>query len=253
MHAIASSIAFACLFSFVPEGLTKQTVQKEDKADTTIPKESVHWKDGARLIITDIQIMVLFSLVIVMGYTLGFIENFCYMNMRQIYERHDQSIARDMTICRMFLSVGGVVSWFFAGSWGKRFGTDIVMFTAVFCLPFCLFLYGGVTSELNNWTKAGFFLAESIRSGVYAALWSTATVRLNKLCPLNMKSTMQSLMESTYRGFGHTSGAFFGGILCKKYEVMSEAFIVAGKGLLSFLIAVGTAFYTLPQKEFTFY
>jgi hypothetical protein len=56
-------------------------------------------------------------------------------------------------------------------------------------------------------------------------------------------------MESTYRGFGHTSGAFFGGILCKKYGDMSEAFIVAGKGLLSFLIAAGTMFYTLPQKE----
>lgn len=199
---------------------------------------------------SDIQIMGLFSLVILMGYTLGFVENFCYMNMRQIYEKHGQSIGRDMTICRICLSMGGIFSWFFAGTWGKRFGPEPVMFTAVLCLPFCLFLYGGITSELNNWAKIGFFLAESIRSGVYAALWSTATVRLNKLCPLNMKSTMQSLMESTYRGFGHTSGAFFGGILCKKYGDMSEAFTVAARGLLSFLIAVGTALFTLPHKEF---
>lgn len=184
-----------------------------------------------------------------MGYTLGFVENFCYINMRQVYERHGQAIGRDMTICRMFLSIGGIISWFFAGSLGKRFGSEVVMFMAVLCLPFCLFLYGGVALELNNWTKAGFFVAESIRSGVYAALWSNATVQLNRLCPSNMKSTMQSLMESSYRGFGHTSGAFFGGILCKKYDDMSEAFVVAGKGLLSFLIAAGTIFFTMPLKE----
>lgn len=249
VHAITSALGFICLLSFVPEGSPIQRVQEENKNKAIKQNTSVKWKDGFRLIISDIQILGLFSLVILMGYTLGFVENFCYMNMRQIYERNGQPIGKDMTICRMCVTIGGIISWFFAGSWGKRFGTEIVMFASVCCLPFCLFLYGGVTSELNNWTKAGFFLAESIRSGVYASLWSTATVRLNKLSPLNMKSTMQSLMESTYRGFGHTSGAFFGGILCKKYGDMSEAFIVAGKGLLSFLIAAGTMFYTLPQKE----
>lgn len=234
----------------MPEG-SNTAAQKEDKHNKSIEtaQKSVDWKDGVRLILGNVQILGLFSLVILMGYTLGFVENFCYINMRQIYERNGQSIGRDMTICRIFLSVGGIISWFFAGSWGKKFGSEVVMFTAVLCLPICLFLYGGVSSELNDWTKAGFFLAESIRSGVYAALWSNATVQLNRLCPLNMKSTMQSLMESTYRGFGHTSGAFFGGILCKRYDDMSEAFVVAGKGLLSFLIAVGTMFFGLPQKE----
>lgn len=249
VHAISSFIALACLILFVPEGSSLPADRRAKESER--PQSSFEWKEKLLVIITDIQILTLFSLVVVMGYTLGFIENFCYINIRQIYKDHGQLeiVGRDISICRIFLSIGGILSWFFAGSWGKRFGTGLVMCAAVACLPFCFFLYAGVTAELNYWTKAGFFLAESIRSGVYAALWSTATVRLNELSPPHMKSTMQSMMESTYRGFGHTSGAFFGGVLCKKYSVMSEAFMVAGKGLLSFLVVVGTAMYVFPEKS----
>lgn len=249
VHAISSCTALACLVLFVPEGSSMPADRHAIESER--PQSSFEWKEKLLVIITDIQILTLFSLVVLMGYTLGFIENFCYINIRQIYKDHGQLgiVGRDVSICRIFLSIGGILSWFYAGSWGKRFGTGLVMCAAVSCLPFCFFLYAGVTSELNFWTKAGFFLAESIRSGVYAALWSTATVRLNELSPPHMKSTMQSMMESTYRGFGHTSGAFFGGVLCRKYSVMSEAFMVAGKGLLSFLVVVGTAMYIFPEKS----
>lgn len=243
VHAIASLVAFLCLVSFVqvPASITNQVMQK-DKAIKS------NWKDGIRLILGDIQILVLFSLIIFMGYTLGFADNFCYMNMRQIFEKNEEPIGQFFTICRMCLCIGGIVSWFFAGSLTKRFGSELVMFAALFCMPICLFLYGGISQELNFLTKCGFLLAESIRSGVYAILWSTATVRLNKLCPTNMKSTMQSLMDCTYKGFGHTSGAFVGGILCKRHGTMSEAFMVMGRGLLSFLITIGAVLYTLPPK-----
>eukprot|EP00804_Cyclotella_cryptica_P017414 CCRYP_016638-RB/>CCRYP_016638-RB protein AED:0.07 eAED:0.07 QI:634/1/1/1/0.6/0.66/6/48/317 len=248
VHAISSFIALACLILFVPEGSPTPVDRRAKESDTQ--QKPPEWNERLRVIIGDVQILTLFSLVVLMGYTLGFIENFCYMNMRQIYKDNGQLeiVGRDVSICRIFLSIGGILSWFFAGSWGKRFGTDVVMCAAVCCLPFCFFLYAGVTAELNYWTKAGFFMAESIRSGVYAALWSTATVRLNELSPPHMKSTMQSMMESTYRGFGHTSGAFFGGLLCKKYAVMSEAFTVAGRGLISFLVLVGTAMYVFPDR-----
>jgi len=236
-----------CLLSFVPEKPPKRVAHKMEDTKTI---QSLSWKETIGVVAADARILGLFSLVIVMGYTMGFVENFCYINMRQIYEKHGQSIGRDITICRVFLSIGGIISWFFSGSLGKRFGPDNIMLIAIFCLPFSLWLYsGGVApEELNTWTTTGFFLAESIRSGVYATLWSTATVRLNELCPKS-QATMQSLMESTYRGIGHTSGAFFGGILCKKYGTISEAFLVAGKGLLTFLLAITTMFYTLSNKE----
>jgi predicted MFS family arabinose efflux permease len=258
---------------FVPEGSSTQDVRSGKEKELTKQQVSVSWEGKIRVIFGDVQILSIFSLVILMGYAMGcesaklvlfnaiflmwvlklsfaVIENFCYINIRQIYKDHGQtSIAgRDFSICRAVYSLGGILSWFFAGSLSKKYGSGLVSIIAISCLPLCFFLYAGVTSELDYLTKAGFCLAESIRNGVYAALWSTSIVRLNELSPPHMKSTMQTMMESIYRGVGHTSGAFFGGVLCKKYGVMSDAFVAAGRGLLSFLVLVGTTFYIMPHN-----
>ena len=251
--------------------------KKVRELQAQISHSTIDWKDGLRVVLGHVQILSIFGLVAVTGYSLGFLENFCYINIRELYKQHGQTdvAARDVSLCRLFYSFGGVLSWWYSGSWNSRLGADVVMWTAVGCLPLCFFLYAGIGSGLDRWTKFGFFLSESLRSGIFAALWSTATVRLNKLSPSHMKTMMvrliiacgrylryyrfnivasllwndqQSLMESTYRGVGHTSGSYFGGILCKKYDDMPTAFIVSGKSLLSFLCIVGTICFMSPKK-----
>jgi predicted MFS family arabinose efflux permease len=77
-----------------------------------------------------------------------------------------------------------------------------------------------------------------IRSGIFAILWSTATVRVNRLCPNHVSSMVQTMLEVSYRGIGHTTGSYLGGVLCKAYDI-NTAFIIVGKGLGTFLCVVG--------------
>jgi len=254
VHGFASAIALIFLIYSIPEDTTtpKSTTHKDStKQQLKDTKHTITWKDGLLVMLSDIQILSLFSLIIVTGFSMGFLENFCYINIRQLYKAHGKTdvVGRDVSLCRVFFSLGGVLTWWCSGSWTKRFGSDMVMVAAVCCLPFCFFLYSGIGSDFTGWTTAGIWIAESVRSGIYAALWSTATVRMNKLSPSHMKSIMQTMMESTYRGIGHTSGSFVGGIMCKKYDDISVAFTAAGKGLLSFLCIVGTIGFARAPKQ----
>lgn len=138
-------------------------------------QNDVNWKDGLRLLFGNLQMLAVFSLVVVCGYSLSFLQNYVYINMHQLYKTFDQAdiAGRDTSFFRIAFAIGGVAAYWFSGVATVRFGPDAVMCAAVSCLPFCFFLYGGgVGEDLDGWTKAGFFLAEFLRSGVYAALWS---------------------------------------------------------------------------------
>ena len=97
---------------------------------------------------------------------------------------------------------------------------------------------GGGGDAIHWYTKLGFIIAEMIRSGIFAILWSTATVRVNRLCPNHVSSMVQTMLEVSYRGIGHTTGSYLGGVLCKAYDI-NTAFIIVGKGLGTFLCVVG--------------
>mmetsp|Transcript_22828 Transcript_22828/g.46947 ORF Transcript_22828/g.46947 Transcript_22828/m.46947 type:complete len:484 (+) Transcript_22828:337-1788(+) len=258
IHGISSVVALAFMVFCVPDDCANQSTAKEVSTNgthlrnnTLIFRNGTTWKEGARMVFGNSQILTLFSMVAVTGYSLGFLENFCYINLRQIYTKHGQmSLAgRDISLCRVFTSLGGVLCWFYSGSLQSRFGPDSVMFSSVCCLPLCFFLYAGIGGRLGPATKAGFLLSEAIRSGIFAALWSTATVRLNELSPPDMKAIAQTIMESVYRGLGHTSGSYFGGILCHEYGSAANAFILVGRVLLTFLCVVGAVGFMKPARK----
>ncbi len=146
---------------------------------------------------------------------------------------------RDIGFYRICYSIGGTLTWWYAGSLSRTLGPDVVMIISVGCLPLCFFGYAGFgSSGLGIYTKLGIVMAEALRSGIFAALWSNATVRVNKLSPSHVSAQMQTMMEGAYRGIGHTSGCYLGGLLCRTLDV-SSAFMVVGKGLVSFLCLVG--------------
>lgn len=146
---------------------------------------------------------------------------------------------RDIGFYRICYSLGGTLTWWYAGSLSRRLGSDVVMLISVACLPLCFFGYAGFgSSGLGICTKLGIVMAEALRSGIFAALWSNATVRVNKLSPSHVSAQMQTMMEGAYRGIGHTSGSYLGGLLCRTLDV-SDAFMVVGKGLVSFLCLIG--------------
>ncbi len=186
---------------YVPNDYAHHSTAKPVSRNCTHQRKNSHifrngtaWKDGAMVIFGSSQLLALFSMVAVTGFSLGFLENFCYINLRQIYTKHGQMelVGRDISLCRVFTSLGGVLCWFYSGALQSRFGPDSVMFASVSCLPLCFFLYAGIEDRLGPVTKAGFLLSEAIRSGIFAALWSTATIRLNELSPPDMKAVAVS-------------------------------------------------------------
>ena len=273
LHAISSVIAVVAMLFCVPTtstttttttttttALTATTVAKTTTktaaaaTTTATVRESTRyaadWREGLRVIFGDVRILSVFGLVATAGYSLAILENFCYINIRQLYAKNGmmEIAGRDIGLYRVFHSLGGTLAWWYSGSLGGAFGTDAVMFASVCCLPLCFYLYAGVGTELDAITKLGFLAAEAVRSGIFAALWSTATVRVNRSSPPHVSSMVQTMMEVAYRGVGHTSGSYLGGRLCKTLDIPA-AFLVVGKGLVSFLCAVGAmGFWSQSRK-----
>ena len=222
---------------------TATTAATAATAATTVRESkryAADWREGLRVIFGDVRILSVFGLVATAGYSLAILENFCYINIRQLYAKNGmmEIAGRDIGLYRVFHSLGGTLAWWYSGSLGGAFGTDAVMLASVCCLPLCFYLYAGVGTELDALTKLGFLTAEAVRSGIFAALWSTATVRVNRSSPPHVSSMVQTMMEVAYRGVGHTSGSYLGGRLCKTLDIPA-AFLVVGKGLVSFLCVVG--------------
>lgn len=199
VHGISSIVALLFMISCVPDDIaksssTKCTSQKNQEKKVHVSQSGGDWKDGMRVLFSDVQILSLFSLIAVTGYSMGFLENFCYISIRQLYKTHGQEdfAGRDITLCRVFYSIGGVVCWFYSGAMQSYMGPNTVMFASVCCLPLCFFLYAGVGLDLDIVTKVGIFLAEALRSGIFAVLWSTATIRLSNLSPPHMTAMMVS-------------------------------------------------------------
>ena len=284
LHAISSAIAVVAMLFCVPTTsststttttttttstaptTTTTTVAKTTAKTTTAAKTAAttpttatvreskryaaDWREGLRVIFGDVRILSVFGLVATAGYSLAILENFCYINIRQLYDENGMMdiAGRDIGLYRVFHSLGGTLAWWYSGSLGGAFGTDAVMFASVCCLPLCFYLYAGVGTELDALTKLGFLAAEAVRSGIFAALWSTATVRVNRSSPPHVSSMVQTMMEVAYRGVGHTSGSYLGGRLCKTLDIPA-AFLVVGKGLVSFLCAVGAVgFWSQSRK-----
>ena len=276
LHAISSVIAVVAMLFCVPTTSTTTTTTTTTTAltATTVAKTTTKtaktaaaattttatvreskryaadWREGLRVIFGDVRILSVFGLVATAGYSLAILENFCYINIRQLYAKNGmlEIAGRDIGLYRVFHSLGGTLAWWYSGSLGGAFGTDAVMFASVCCLPLCFYLYAGVGTELDALTKLGFLAAEAVRSGIFAALWSTATVRVNRSSPPHVSSMVQTMMEVAYRGVGHTSGSYLGGRLCKTLDIPA-AFLVVGKGLVSFLCAVGAmGFWSQSRK-----
>mmetsp|Transcript_2595 Transcript_2595/g.4601 ORF Transcript_2595/g.4601 Transcript_2595/m.4601 type:complete len:440 (-) Transcript_2595:184-1503(-) len=247
LHGVSSIVALIVMLYCVPpnQHTTKKIVASQ------MTHRTIDWKEGIRVVFGNVQILTIFGLVAITGYSTAILENFCYINIRQLYTKHGMMnvAGRDISLYRVCFSLGGTLTWWFSGSWSKRLGSEVVMFASVCCLPLCFFLYAGVGSELDGLTKVGFLTSEAIRSGIFAALWGNATIQVNKLSPDHVSSMMQAMLEATYRGIGHTTGSYSGGILCKRLDI-SAAFLVVGKGLASFLCMVGAiGFWTYPQRS----
>ena len=182
---------------------------------------------------------------------MALLENFCYINIKAVYKAYGQKerAGKEISIFRVFYTAGGVITWWFSGSWQRKLGPTRVIVASASLVPLCLFCYAGIGTGLDIKTKLGFVVAEACRSAIFAALWSAATIRVSLICPPQLTAVVQTAMEASYRGIGHCVGAYFGGVLCKKFGI-GNAFNLLAKCLVSLLCASGALLFSSSQLKF---
>eukprot|EP00581_Thalassiosira_minuscula_P003229 CAMPEP_0183735954 /NCGR_PEP_ID=MMETSP0737-20130205/48054_1 /TAXON_ID=385413 /ORGANISM="Thalassiosira miniscula, Strain CCMP1093" /LENGTH=351 /DNA_ID=CAMNT_0025969835 /DNA_START=79 /DNA_END=1131 /DNA_ORIENTATION=- len=104
---------------------TKKVVEEDDddtvKTNNKTSQKQHHggWKEAILFVFSNAQILSVFGLVAITGYSMGILENFCYINIRQLYADHGSmdAVGRDISIYRAFYTLGGTLTWFYSGYW----------------------------------------------------------------------------------------------------------------------------------------
>ncbi|KAL7498121.1 hypothetical protein ACHAWT_009645 [Skeletonema menzelii] len=241
VHGVSAAVAVVFMSLCTP---SNQYNQQKTKANGTAKNDDIiDWRRNLLDVFTNAEIASILGAVAVTGCSVSVLENFSYINIKTLYKLHGQEdrLGQEISLYRMFHTSGGMLTWWWSGSWQKRLGPNGVIFASVCCVPLIFFLYAGVGDGLDVWTKIGFAAAEAIRSAIFAAMWSSATIRMNMICPSHMTAALQAIMDASYRGVGSTAGAYFGGALCKKFGI-ANAFKIVGKSFVSLLCMLGAVF-----------
>lgn len=258
-HGITAAVAVVFMLSCTP---SSQYNKKDDiidittaKEDNTLNNSNNRIEDWRRTVLDNAlknaELLSIFGVIAITGSCMALLENFCYINMKAIYKAYGQEerAGKEISIFRVFYTAGGVITWWFSGSWQRKLGPTRVIVASASLVPLCLFCYAGIGTGLDIKTKLGFVVAEACRSAIFAALWSAATIRVSLICPPQLTAVVQTAMEASYRGIGHCFGAYFGGVLCKKFGI-GNAFNLLAKCLVSLLCASGALLFSSSQLKF---
>mmetsp|Transcript_24483 Transcript_24483/g.38440 ORF Transcript_24483/g.38440 Transcript_24483/m.38440 type:complete len:466 (-) Transcript_24483:265-1662(-) len=250
VHGVTAAVAVVFMLLCTPsnqhgQNQSKQTTKAKGSGNNDV---ILDWKRSLLDAFTNAEIASILGAVAVTGCTISVLENFSYINIRMLYKTHGREdiLGNEISMYRIFHTSGGMLSWWCSGSWQKRLGPNGVIIASVCCVPLLFFLYAGVGDGLDERTKIGFAAAEAMRSAIFAALWSSATIRVNMICPAHMTAVLQAIMEASYRGVGSTVGAYFGGAMCKNFGI-ANAFKLIGRWLVSLLCTLGALLLSSSQ------
>lgn len=241
VHGTTAIVATVFMLYCTPSNQYNQNqTNQQTKSNASCNNDNLGWRRSLLDVFRNAEITSILGAVAITGCSISVLENFSYINIKALYKEQGQEdrLGQEISTYRVFHTIGGVLTWWFSGSWQKRLGANGVILASVCCVPILFLLYAGVGNGLDVRTKIGFALAEAMRSSIFAAMWSSATIRMNSICPSHMSAMLQSIMDASYRGVGATSGAYFGGVLCKKYGI-ANTFTFIAKGFVSLLCTLG--------------
>jgi hypothetical protein len=192
-------------------------------------------------------------------------ETFAYVCIRQISlsSQSDQRLHSDhiilryiqsldsgniVALCRLFLSIAGTIIYYYSPVIVRSVPIHRLALISLFHCGICCILYG--TSSPYSILYA--ILSEGIRGGMYALLWSACTNHVqstkftnslfgvgNASAKHGHTSTLQTILEAVYKGFGHSLGGICGGKFVKYVGSLPHSFLVVGKGVLMLSFGLG--------------
>ena len=169
IDAVSSALAVACMCACLPAGGGRREGKDGAVVDRRFTRQESYAR-GTREVFGNVQILVLFATVVVMGCSLSVMENFAYIQIGEVYDSlpPGQAIhaSRDLGLYRAAFTVGGVATSWWSGKLQRALGPDAVMSAGICCLPLTFFLYVGFPAG-GIPTMAAFLAAEFIRSAIF--------------------------------------------------------------------------------------
>jgi len=170
--------------------------------NTKTVRQSPKFKEGLALLSKDMDAVIFFSLVFIVGVSSGCVENFAYVRMREV-----GGTGRDMGISRFVSASGGVPMFWFAGQLTRGLGVSKILVGTLASYTVRFFIYANMKKPLYG------LPAEALRGATFALFWSTATIYAHKIAPAGMSATLLAIMNGMYGGLGQSVGAIVGGKL----------------------------------------
>ncbi len=198
--------------------------------------EPPDFRAGIKLLRSNIDALVFFTLVFVIGISSGIIENFAYVRMREV-----GGTGREMGISRFVSAAAGVPMFWYAGAFTKGLGVSTVLIMSLFSYSARFFIYASMKHALAG------LPAEALRGATFALFWSTATIYAHQISPPGMSATLLSVMNAMYGGLGQSFGAIIGGKLQSTYGT-TRTFQISGCVDLAFVLVVG-GYFLLKSKK----
>ena len=142
------------------------------------------------------DLMYFFTIIFIFGSAFGFVEAFVYVHIRQVFSNKELPPDWTMSICRIFMTVGGMSGYRVSAWLAKKFGIIFTIVIVILSLSSSLFLY----SSAEEWNilfplQLAMFLAEILRSSSFSVLWSVATVYVNEISAPKMSSSAVSFFQ----------------------------------------------------------
>eukprot|EP00520_Triparma_pacifica_P012644 CAMPEP_0118645272 /NCGR_PEP_ID=MMETSP0785-20121206/7409_1 /TAXON_ID=91992 /ORGANISM="Bolidomonas pacifica, Strain CCMP 1866" /LENGTH=384 /DNA_ID=CAMNT_0006537137 /DNA_START=223 /DNA_END=1374 /DNA_ORIENTATION=+ len=158
---------------------------------TPTVRQSPKFKEGLRVLSKNMDAMIFFALVFIVGVSSGCIENFAYVRMREV-----GGTGRDMGISRFVSASGGVPMFWFAGQLTRGLGVSKILVGTLASYTCRFFIYANMKKPLYG------LPAEALRGATFALFWSTATIYAHKIAPPGMSATLLAIMNGMYGGLG---------------------------------------------------
>ena len=235
---VASSLlaipAVACMLSF----RAHQHSAKENNSRTKkkVDDASNEEHKSISCLAKDARFVELFTLVLLGGFSFGFIETFNYPAVRKFYKSvgSEAALGTDMMLGRICISIAGITMYWNSGRIVKFLGHVSVLHCTMLSLAILYLLYGQVGGHVvNAETRLCFLLGEATRGATFAVFMSTAVGYAHAISPKPLTATVLQLIEATYRGVGFMSGGIIGGRLIAASPSTAYAFSQAGQVALS--------------------
>jgi hypothetical protein len=201
----------------------------------------------------DGRFLELFALVLLAGFSFGFIETFHYPAVRAFYRSADEAalLGTDLMLGRICISISAITIYWNSGLIIEACGGRVQVLRGAMLNVAVMYLLYGQVDAVVGWandyadatggtvtgrTRACFFLAEAVRGGTFALFMSTAVGYAHAISPPPLRATVLQLLEATYRGVGFMSGGILGGRLVAASPSTAHAFRLAGRVAFSLVV-----------------